>query len=257
MARSCFALCAAAWLACAPPQGDDAGATEGAVVSASSINGGSTGAMVRETTGAGFRCVTGTWTVPDADPKQAGEPWIYYGLGDENGVDMEAGMSFQRGDGTAAKPHRWLPYLRRGSTFIFGDESTRALPGATFELELRLDDGRASLFRDGQRITFVQRSSRVDSIAIPLDPASAHVRRVVGQALSTPYHGEDLGRLGPVVFAHSRLCAADGGQPRFHDEAGWTDVRNGVLYGSVRFPSTRITHVYDANLDEDRITLFP
>jgi len=231
--------------------------TEASSLRAANVNGGTTGAMVRATTNAGYTCAKGTWTLPDADTTKPGEPWVYYGVGDEAGVDMEAGMAFQEGDGTAALPHRWIPYLRQGNIFVFGDESTRVLPGTTFALEVRLDGGRVSLWRDGQRTTFAKHPPAIDSLPLALDAKKAHIRRVVGSAISTRYDGETLGTFGPVVFQSTTLCTASGGTASFHDNSHWSESRRGVLFGSVAFPASGITHLYEKTRDEDTISLFP
>ena len=229
-------------------------------LSAGAINGGSTGAMVRETTGAGFSCIIAKVTVPDYDPSQPGEPWVYFGIGDEGSIDLEAGLAFQQGDGSAAKPHRWLPYVRRRSTFWFGAESTRALPGDTFTLAAVLEpEGEVALKKDGERLTLVDSAGNaVDGVSAEgLSPSRAHVRRVVGNAVSTPYRGERLGTLGPVVFQDTNVCALDGSLRPFHGRGTWSTFVDGVRYGTVAWPAKATTHDYDAATDTDTITLFP
>ncbi len=231
---------------------------EAAAVSAGHVNGGETGAMVRETTPAGFTRIDGTWTVPDYDPSQKGEPWIYCGFGDEGSLDMEIGFAFQKGDGSAEKPHRYLPYMRKGKNFSFGDETTRVLPGDTFVFAAWLDRAGVHASKDGATLTFHGPDGAIDAMPMPaLAPSQTHVRRVVGQALATTYHGEALGTLGPVTFAGTTATAADGTTSPFHRVSTWKQMRHGTLYGSVKLPASGAHHTYDATNDIDVISLFP
>lgn len=138
LALSCFAL-----LRCNAALPEDPSSGEG-TEEALRHNGGNTGAFLRETTPAGYGCILTRVTVPDytADPEAMGNPWIYFGFGDEAGIDMEVGLAFQRGDGTQAKPRRYRPYMRKGSTFWFASESETVLPGQSTDLRARLVEGK-------------------------------------------------------------------------------------------------------------------
>ncbi len=244
--------------ACGAPGDSTPSEGEEAAIAGGRVNGGETGAMVRETTPAGFTRIEGTWTLPDYDPTQPGEPWIYCGFGDEAGIDMEVGWAFQRGDGSAAKPHRWLPYMRKGKSFVFGDETTRALPGDRFAFAAWLDGGGVHAAKDGDTLTFHGPSGPIDAMPMAgLGRASTHIRRVVGQALATTYHGQRLGTLGPATFEGSVVTHADGATQRFRNVATWRTVRGGTLYGSVKWPASGAHHTSDFNADTDIIALFP
>jgi hypothetical protein len=148
--------------------------------------------------------------------------------------------------------------MRQGKTFYFGDESTRALPGDTFTLTARLDHGAIVLEKDGARLTLTHGTDTIDALPMPtLAPTAAHARRVVGLATSTTYHGEPLGKLGPVTFAKSDACTAAGATRPFHADTGWHETRGSTLYGSVRFPASLTRDAYDAQNDVETITLFP
>lgn len=210
-------------------------------------NGGNTGAFLRETTPAGYGCILTTLTVPDytGDEATEGTPWIYFGFGDEAGTDMEVGLAFQKGNGTAEKPRRYLPYMREHSTFYFAPETERVLPGETTELRARLVGDKIYLNKDGRPIAMKSSAGkeidflRVDGLAVE----KTHVRRVVGQATRVmTYRGSKLGRLGPVVFSDTRVCKADGTEvPFVGDVASWSRTSGGVTYGTSVWPARYVT----------------
>jgi hypothetical protein len=81
------------------------------------IDGATTGAFVREMTCAGFQGIRSYLTLPGYSSGCTGDqPWVYYGLSIWNGqrfsLDVEAGMAYQKGNGTSSTPERWRPYLR-------------------------------------------------------------------------------------------------------------------------------------------------
>jgi len=81
--------------------------------------------------------------------------------------DTEAGLSFQRGN--SQLPHRWLPYLRKGSRFVYG---TRAiLPGTRIFMKAYYGDGAVHLQIDNEV---------AGSIEVSLDTSSLRARRVPG-----------------------------------------------------------------------------
>jgi hypothetical protein len=186
--------------------GDDgcAGIPHGAGLTASAIDGGDTGAFVREITPTGFRSISAHVVPPDYQTSSKGEqPWIYYGLSDGS-HDTEAGLSFQRGN--AQLPHRWLPYLRRGSQFVYGDRTI--LPGTRVFMKAYYKAGAVYLQIDGEV---------VGSIAVQLS-SSLHARRVVGIATPFRFDGHDLQSSGlqGVIFDETQMIHVDGSVHALH-----------------------------------------
>lgn len=212
-------------------------------------NGGNTGAFLRETTPAGYGCITTTVTVPDytGDEATQGTPWIYFGFGDEASLDMEVGLAFQKGNGTAEKPRRYLPYMRRGQSFWFAEESERVLPGKSTKLVARLVGDKVYLNKDGRPISM--KSSTGDSIDFVrvdgLTVAKSHVRRVVGQATRImDYKGGRLGTVGPVFFDDTRVCKSDGAEVAFQgDVASWSERKGQTTYGTSVWPARYVSRV--------------
>lgn len=249
-------------------------------LSCAAVNGGTTGAMVRQTTGPGFTRVRATWTLPDFQPSAADppheQPWVYYGFGDEkdDGVDMEVGFGFQKGvEGNADKPHRWLPYMRLGASFFYASEADRVLPGDRFTFDAWFDDGMVMAAKDGKQLFFVsprhashpsddERESRslyghsdIAGVLMPkLQKETTHIRRVVGLAVGV-YDGGRLAHLGPVVFEQTRAWRSDGVEKSFRDVATWFAKRGGKRYGTVSLPASDVQN--DSSAERDSITLFP
>lgn len=238
--------------------------------SCSGVSGGDTGALVRETTPAGFSAITAVWgPMPDFDPKTPGHPWIYYGFSNEgrkNLVDLEVGMAFQEGDPKAADPlrryHRWLPYLRSGA-FYYAEQTEQVLPGATFELSACLTPDGLVAMKDCKVITFVgphpDGENRVTAFPLRLAAKDAHIRRVVGLATTEHYDGERLGTLGPMRFTNTVVCRA-GKAYSFASVATWKEVRPGsdgtpVIVGTANVPKGGTMHLHTAG--SDLIALFP
>jgi hypothetical protein len=254
--RRCAAFAALALAACA----DDAGLeTVVAEDDALRVDGGDTGAFLREVTPAGHSCIMSAITLPDyrEDVRTRGAPWVYFGFADDAGRDMEVGFAFQPGDGSPEKPRRWRPYMRRGARFWFAPESETVLPGGSTHLLARLSGDKVYVKKDGRPLSFVSGDGeRIDFLRVEgLDRARAHVRRVVGQATSWRYGGGALGTLGPVVFDATRTCDRFGTEVPFRGAAAsWTEVRGGVRRGTVAWPLWAPTRVRAG--DRESVWLF-
>ena len=176
--------------------------------------GGDTGAFLREVTPAGYSCIATTFVLPDyttTDPAR-GTPWVYFGFSDDaKGLDAEIGFSFQHGDGTASRPRRWLPYIRRGSAFYYADEAEAVRPGGEVSLLARLSGDTVYVKRDDRAIAYHRNAETINGISLAgINAARVHVRRVVGQAVNGRYDGRPLATLGPVTMSESTVCDPSG-----------------------------------------------
>ena len=216
---------------------------------ATRANGAETGAFLRETTPAGYGCIESTFALPDyrEDVRAEGAPWVYFGVSDERGSDAEIGFSFQPGDGSARKPRRWLPYVRRGKTFWFADPDEALLPGDTTSLLVRLVGDRLHWKSNGRPLAFRKGDESVWSLQLPgIDPARAHFRRVVGQALSKSYDGRALATLGPVEMTGTTVCEPGGAvMPFAGRHASWSENRRGVVFGTATWPARAASRTND------------
>jgi len=212
------------------------------LTSASSINGGDTGAFVREMSPAGYRSMSAHLVVPDYATSSKGEqPWIYYGLGDGRS-DTEAGLSFQRGN--SQLPHRWLPYLRKGSRFVYG---TRAiLPGTRIFMKAYYGDGAVHLQIDNEV---------AGSIEVSLDTSSLRARRVVGLATPFAFTGKNLTSDGlrGVLFEETQMIHVNGAVKSLRDVSRYFS-KSGLWYGSVCWPGSHVQYRREGAVD--RISLF-
>lgn len=249
---------------CSADAGADAPADEpSSAEEALRYNGGNTGAFLREMTPAGYSCIRTRLTVPDytGDEATQGTPWIYFGFGDEARLDMEVGLAFQKGNGTAEKPRRYLPYMRLAQTFYFAPEAERVLPTETTELVARLVGDKVYLRKDDRPITL--KSSAGESITflrVPgLEASRTHVRRVVGQVTRVmDYRGTRLGTLGPVVFDGTRVCDSRGDEVPFTGSvASYSRTENGVTHGTSVWPARYVSRTRSgAGGEREEVWLF-
>jgi hypothetical protein len=222
---------------------------------AATINGASTGAFDREFTPAGYTAISAKVTVPaytaPIDGSQ-GEPYVYYIVCDDLGsVAMEAGLAFQHGSGTNPPP-RWRPYLRgagpgNSNAMTFASEAYSITPGSTVTLAATFDGGAVHVKVNGDVTT----SEPLQGLA----PESAHMARVVSNAVSGSYGGGALAQVGPVVFSDTTVWTPGGDSASFDDVEGWSTTAGGRMYGTSQYPASMIT--IDRSGGVDTITLFP
>jgi hypothetical protein len=225
-------------------------------------NGQETGAFLRQTTPSGYTCILTNVRAPAYGDK-AIQPWVYFGFGNERGVDVELGLAYQAGDGSAPKPARYLPYARIGRVLWYAAEVDRVLPGELVALRARVVGEKAYLNKNGMTVRFTR---VVDAgVAAEIDPADfvrvtglvpgeTHVRRVVGLALDK-YDGKPLLPFGPVEFISMRVCDSAGGEVPFRGSvASWSERRGPTLFGTAATPkgAVRVQTIGDT----ERIRLF-
>jgi hypothetical protein len=233
------------------------------------VNGGNTGAMVRDVTPAGYTCIDSSITLPDYNPDpsipsaQAGEPWIYYGFSDSFGdSDMECGLAFQAGNPSLGLVHRWRPYFKAAGGYYFAPEDPNTVyPGQTVALECTLSGGVVTMRENGAPVSFYGGGNNQAHPSFPLglSPSAAHVRRVVGNAWDVKtlgaYHGQRMGTVGPVTYQNTRVCQGNTVVSFRGSVASWQQSSSGFVYGTAHVPGAHVTETHSGSVDV--VTLFP